>query len=152
MHAGLGQKRYYCLPKLNVSWRLFSLRCSTTPLDIVAAKKKLRLLWKVKHFYPIVLGYDDAGNYSSDVIINISARCLRYLIFFLFNSWYVYWGDGYYNSQTQTTLGPFQVIHQYPKYQNYYQVTVYYCSNPPFPQSRCCDVLQGSITTFQEDP
>ena len=34
-----GQKRYRCLPKLDASCRLFSLRCLTTPLSIVAAKK-----------------------------------------------------------------------------------------------------------------
>ncbi|KAL5475114.1 hypothetical protein EMCRGX_G027172 [Ephydatia muelleri] len=64
--------------------------------------------------------------------------------------WTVYWGDGTFNSQTATTLGPFQVTHQYPKSQNYYYVTVYYCSNPPYPLYPCCDVLYGSITTFQE--
>ena len=43
-----GEERYHCLPKLNVSWRLFSLKCSTFPLNIIAAKKKQRL-WKEGH-------------------------------------------------------------------------------------------------------
>eukprot|EP00731_Ephydatia_muelleri_P021652 Em0014g243a len=66
-------------------------------------------------------------------------------------NWFVYWGDGTYNSQTATTLGPFQVTHQYPKSQNYYTVTVYYCSNPPYPLQPSCDVLTGSIATFQAE-
>eukprot|EP00731_Ephydatia_muelleri_P021653 Em0014g244a len=61
-------------------------------------------------------------------------------------NWTVYWGDGTYSSQTETTLGPFQASHQYPKYHDHYNVTVYYCSNPPILNS-CCDALTITLET-----
>ena len=88
---------------------------------------------------------------SSIIMTLVYVQSVITLFPFLFNSWAVYWGDGTYSSQTATTLGPFQVTHQYSKSQNYYYVTVYYCSNPPYPLYRCCGVLYGTITTFQED-
>eukprot|EP00731_Ephydatia_muelleri_P021600 Em0014g191a len=59
--------------------------------------------------------------------------------------WYVSWGDGSFDYQRTTTLGPFQVAHQYARTPATYSVFAYYCSTPPPPYEPCCDVLYRSI-------
>ena len=64
MHTGIfTDTRYHCLPKLNVSWRLFSLRCSTTPLNIVAAKKAASLLCERSSILSIMLMFIQFNNF-----------------------------------------------------------------------------------------
>lgn len=58
------------------------------------------------------------------------------------------WGDGTNpDVKRMDVLGPFQVVHQYPKYVCTYGVTVIYCSDPdPYdPGRRCCDSLYRVI-------
>eukprot|EP00731_Ephydatia_muelleri_P038461 Em0770g2a len=61
----------------------------------------------------------------------------------LLGRWHIQFADGYHS-------GSFPSDSSILQSQNYYYVTVYYCSNPPYPLYRCCGVLYGTITTFQD--
>ena len=69
-------------------------------------------------------------------------------------SYFINWGDGSPSTVgNQNVLGPFQEIHQYPKYDWTYGVTVFYCSNPDpsNPARRCCNSMYRTIDV-SEDP
>ena len=58
------------------------------------------------------------------------------------------WGDGSpWSIGRQKSLGPFQVTHQYAKYNGHYGVRAVYCSDPGYPYRKCCDSLYIPICT-----
>ena len=63
-------------------------------------------------------------------------------------SYGVDWGDGSsWSIGRQKSLGPFQVTHQYAKYNGHYGVRAVYCSDPGYPYRKCCDSLYIPICT-----